>query len=470
MRQAEAMDESRYRLWWPWLVASGMLLSTIIIWAPHVDARAVWRDEAATLIFASFSPDELWLATSHVDRTMAPYYLLVSSLPHSPVALRWVSLIAGALAIAITAWLATRWWSTSAGLAVGLFLVVNPLLTPYFLEARSYTLTVVFLMMSTALLMADQMPQVGRWVLYTAALTMAILMNMLVAPAVLVHVIYVALRVRPKDWWAPLLAWATAAGPALGLLFSSAVTTGQLAWLSLPTPRSITAMYAAASGGPWFWLLVGLSMVGLSKGRWRLNGEPFLGGALIIVPVLANLLVSYTVAPIFYPRYMLIVTCGFALLLGAGTSTVGKHRVAIAAVLVSAALAATMTWLDHEPLSTPQADLLLAGLANGAEVGDVLVVDQAFTSTGHIGAVALALGDESLWQRARDLALVNGPDATLHGRITSIEADRITTEPVSGPGTGTAWTISSDPLDGCAVQESLVWGGYQVHRQDCHGG
>ena len=103
--------------------------------------QSLWSDEATSVWFARWPVSQL--LTSLCDPHPPGYYLLLKSwmaLGEQEWWLRWFSLAASVLAVALTYRLGRTAWRRSIGVLAALLLALHPLQTWYAAEARMYTM------------------------------------------------------------------------------------------------------------------------------------------------------------------------------------------------------------------------------------------------------------------------------------------------------------------------------------------
>jgi len=91
-------------------------------------------------------------ATSHVDRVLVPYYLLMhvwGVVGHGAVAMRLASVLAGAGAVAAAARTAQIAWGTTAAVVTGVALAANGQFISTTIDARPYALVLCFTSVAT---------------------------------------------------------------------------------------------------------------------------------------------------------------------------------------------------------------------------------------------------------------------------------------------------------------------------------
>lgn len=211
--------------------------------------RPLWRDEFATLGFASMSPSELWSATQHVDFVLSPYYFLMRLLPGttiSEISLRSISLAAGVLTLLLIGFIGIRWWGT-LGAGVGIFvLAFNPLFIELSSTARPYGLAILFVTGSIAAL--GQALRKGRrtfaWIAFSACIVLAGLSHLFAILGIAATITLVLPSSRRK-----MIAWLISAASAAIVLMPFAARAfaqqGQVAWIPDLTLRSTIGSLAS---------------------------------------------------------------------------------------------------------------------------------------------------------------------------------------------------------------------------------
>lgn len=433
-------------------------LMFIAAWAPRLGARLPWRDEAATLLFASYGPIELWHATDFVDKSSFLYYLVVSPLSRLPdplLAIRAVSLLAGALAVIFTADMAKRFWGNTGAVIVGLFLVMNPALFDYPIVARSYLPTAALWIISTWLLVAssDRTHSKARWLVYTAVVCSAVGFNILSSPVLASHFIWALLtrRLSIRLW----LSWILAFLLGLTIFILSFNQSNQLSWVE-PYGEDVlvrAGIIDPCGGGTLLPLLTvaGAAMaVTVTIAKRRLNeclAFCYLCITGWLLPGFFLLTVSALVYPVYVARYVLVRTFFCALLSASLPSAIrslidNKHlESVISAVTVLSILVAS--------IFTPAGDETTAegmphvardiGWYHEQEPLNQIAVYQAYAQTGTLEALAAGFGSASMSAIARELPLQeytgwifmdlvgDGWEVTQvdspHGRVVTIEVD-----------------------------------------------
>lgn len=454
-RQAgrESDPEPRWSRWcqpgarWPVaLVAVGFVVAK----APLLWSAPQSRDETATTLFAGLSPAELWQATSHVDRTMFPYYLLMSPLGHlaDPLpAIRAASLAAVAVTIIVVGRLGARIAGPVAGIFAAMTLGAMNIVAFTSLTARSMAWYLLGFALATSALghLIDGTTRQRRRHLvgYLLAGAFSLAMNVMSAWGFAAHLCYLVMRRPSRAAAARIVAvWAVLGVLACALVRAAWQQAGQLSWVPPLTAQGAVEVLARIAGGNPIVLAVvagtgGYLLVQLARRQvaGRIRAAAASSIVLYAAPPAAVAVVSL-VKPALEPRYLMAATIGAAGCAGLGAAVAIQRRagrpgpavrwVVIGSFLV---LLATMTW---RPTAGPTSDTYAGGtptvrdwLRSVAAPGDTLVVRQEYAATGHLGGVAAELGDPTLTKMAQD-SLRTGPDGWYAVRITSLDPWRTT--------------------------------------------
>lgn len=235
----------------------------------------------------------------------------------SEFALRYPSLLAGLLAVALMVALGRRLGGDGVGLGAGLLLISGPLWIYYAQEARMYTLLMAFGVGATlayARLFAHPTP--GRGLLYALMLALGVYTHYAALFVGVAHGLH-ALLTGPRR----LLPWLMGAvGGAL--LFApwmpfawAQVAANPSGSLAVPVPTD-----AAALSGLWLLLTAGWGWAYaalLALGVWAMRERPRAWGLaavwLVVTPA-ALLTINALVAPAYQVRYALAALPAFALM------------------------------------------------------------------------------------------------------------------------------------------------------------
>jgi mannosyltransferase len=202
--------------WWrPLLV----LLAAFLVRLINLQGRALWYDEAFAVLYASLDPERMMYGTvtpvagaGAADVHPLLYYFLLHGwmglVGRSPLAIRFLSVGLGMVAVALLWRLAAWCFGPRTGLAVGILAAVNPFHVAYSQEARMYALLgLAAVTAARGLLRALQEGHLRWWVLYAAGAVLTLYAHNLGAFVLLaLHL----LAVSRRRWWRRLPALALA--------------------------------------------------------------------------------------------------------------------------------------------------------------------------------------------------------------------------------------------------------------------
>jgi mannosyltransferase len=399
-----------------WLVFVIPMLAELVIGGYKLGGPSLWRDEGYTINSSQRSVSQILALTWHQDAVHGLYYLLmhfvIGAFGTSAVVLRLPSLLAMCLAAGVTAVLGRRLALASAlpapsvtGIMAGLLVAAVPLTTYYSEDARPYGLVSLFALISTyALVRAATEHRWGWWAVYTAAIVLAVTLDLFTLLLVVAHgmsLAYARLRTpaqqaagrlgRLDRLGRPLGQWLSAAGAAVVLLapvlYLGYRQAGTLSWIRVPDMATVTGLARDLAGATPLIPLVTLLAIGGAAAnlRSRRSGptaprltapaltaplpaqaptspaptSPGLAPAGLSLPVVALpwlvlppvLLLSVSeLHPVYTERYVLYCFPALSLLTAAGLAWVARlasgmsfgRRSVVLAVLPSAVLAAVL--------------------------------------------------------------------------------------------------------------------------------
>ena len=285
----------------------------------------------------------------------AVLHVLIAAFGHGALVLRLPSVIGAAAAVALVALLAERLWGRWTALVAGILSAVSLTLVYWGQGARAYALMIALIAASfvalLSLLRTDR-PVPLAWVLYvvvSVAAVYASLEAVLIFPAQLL--ILFQHRQRVRSVVSAMLVALVCCIP----LFVLAAERGssQLFWVPAPSWRTAKQLAdALASSGlqPGYYVstgnallvVTGLIVLAGAVGLWR-SERVSLALAWLVVPVIADLVVSLVSHSIFQARYVLVSLPAAALVMAWALTRGGLPRPvaigALVAVLTLRALA-----------------------------------------------------------------------------------------------------------------------------------
>jgi mannosyltransferase len=390
-----------------WLWAALVMLA-LGLW--RIGRPEVWRDELASWSAARRSPGQLWAMVHHVDASSGCYYLFLhywmGVFGDAPAVLRLPSALAMAGAAACTARCASAWFGRAAGLWAGLVFALLPIVSRYAQEAREYAIGILAAALAGWLLVrALRRPAAGwrtwgAWAAYGGAVVVLEATNMVAGclllghlagvllwsarrpapgvtplpvqrPARLLARLLARLPVRLPDWpsppprarrvcpyawrcaWRCAWRWGVVAGAAT-------VVVAPVMWLAvreagrqiggIPAPH-LAAVYALPARLVGSSLLSGVVLLAaaLALGRRRRRAV-LVVAAGVVLPLVVIFVVSRGRTSFWYPRYLLFLLPGLAVLAGAALA-----RIRLAGALAGLALVGLLGLPDQHSVRTPGA-------------------------------------------------------------------------------------------------------------------
>src|SRR5271170_1850673 len=445
--------------------------------------KPFWLDEIASLRRATASVPDL-VGDSLYNNHYPSYFLLlwlIAKIGTSQWLLRLPSAIFGALAASLTCVVGSRVAGPRSGLIAGLLMAVSPFQVQFGQEARSYTLVSCLILTALfGLVRLAQEPAAaacpmrragalrGAWMAYCLGTAAALsVLNVAIPWLLAANLGAIAIARRAGDnrraflrnWglaqalilaiWIPSLAWVFAAG-------KGAVLDGA-GWAPAETSKTIWAIVAPVyllriSSFITFGLLPakvpGLAVVSVTLaalGAWRLRRNTtvlaVLGCAAIVLPLGLFLLSLFV--PVLVPRYFAWSAGPFFVFAGAGLGRLSFPRLAPAtAMLGVAGMINLMPYYDYE--TKPRWDLLATRLADEAQPGDVVLLDNYYSySVLSVFAARSGLADRQVnltWSLLEAAKLAPGHTVwAVYGRTgqaakkPSVEDYRQTLAPLGAP-------------------------------------
>jgi mannosyltransferase len=358
----------------------------------HAGTKSVVLDEAISDSYARESLGRFWQTVSHVDPNMSLYYLLlrpwVAVFGDSEAALRSLSAVFAALAVGTLAVLGRRLFDRATGLVAGLFLAMDAFFVQYAQAARSYTLVVLLVLLSSYFFVGElEQPSRANALGYVLSSALAVYAHYFASYVLLTQLVTLA-AIRRRE--ALTRRWALIGGSVIALVtpeivFAARAGTHNIAWVFRPRlwdlgDLPVLLLYSRAIATT----LVCLALYALA---WQLRrrGAPAGGGwqiwfvtAWFAVPVLLAFAVSFSL-PMFVPYYLLVALPGLLLAGAAGLVRLPSH---FAAAVILLLLAAGMGKELHRWYVTPTNEnyrSAIQAIRARAHPGDAIVPAPAYT-------------------------------------------------------------------------------------------
>lgn len=306
----------------------------------RVEERAVWFDEAVSLLVAKASIPAIVAAAQ--DDTHSPfYYLALHFCPRGELAARGFSVACGVLTVALVFLIGRKLGGVTAGAASAALLALCPLHVWYSQEVRMYALQTLLVTVSWwLLLVALDRRCLGCWAGYATAAALSLYAQYTSAFALAAQWLFVLYFRRDalRPWLLAQAGVALLFAPCVSLFMHHLVGGTFGFWLGVFSWADPPRFFALLSGaipknpGPyWPWVALSIALLAVASIRQGKKAAPLL--MWLLVPVMLLALVSLR-SNTFLPRALVMVTPAFALLVGCAAA---DKKGAVLAVMLAAA-------------------------------------------------------------------------------------------------------------------------------------
>jgi uncharacterized membrane protein len=310
-------------------------------------SKSLWLDEGATVALARSSWQHFAWVWWHGEASLQTiYFLLVRAWIHvgdSEIILRLPSALFGVSSIPTIYVLARKFSNTTTGLAAAGLLAFSPTHVYYSQEARSYTLAIFLVLLSSYFfVLAVERGRRSDWVLWTVSSILAFYSHDFAA---LVLVAQAASFLFKKDApWGRLVLCGSliflSAIPGLTYVFRASPENLNFVWMPRPSLKEFWHLATFFGGGG---VKVALALVLWIAGLvsiWRSrssSGDTFWRGAFIALWAVAPALILALISlrhPMFLQRYMIFSLPATLLLAALGMEALPRWRAGLVLVVV----------------------------------------------------------------------------------------------------------------------------------------
>jgi Predicted membrane protein len=311
----------------------------------RLGSESIWLDEGMSIEIARNWP-HMWQVLPDYQANMWLYYILLHfwlKLGLSEFLVRIPSAVFAIATVPVSYVLGVRLFGSRVAIITAFMLAVNVFFIHYAQEARSYSLLLFLVTLSSFLFVkCIERPSLSLWVGYIVSSVLAIYAHFFGALAIGAQAIsLVFLRPRDIPWRGAVSSYLTIALLLLpALLFALSHGTGNIDWIERPTAMKLYKTLKALAGGAPTLVLVYIplclvafiSVVQISR-RVKSGLETW-RYAFPLIWLLAPLVVAFSFSslgkPIFISRYLILCLPPFVLLTALGLSTLRKQWLVIA--------------------------------------------------------------------------------------------------------------------------------------------
>ncbi|WP_322753251.1 glycosyltransferase family 39 protein [Frankia sp. Cas3] len=337
-----------------------VLLTTVIsslLVFHNTGRKSLWFDEGVTVGLVSTSWGPMWAFVRDHETNMGLYTVLLKLWTTAGDDVTWSRAFSGIAVVATIPLLAAtgrRLLGETTGIIAGLLIAVNAFAIHYGQEDRSYGLT-LFLVTLTLYLVCRLLDtsRPGLSVMWGLACSAAIYSHVVATFTVACEIVAVTLLFRTKAaCLSPgVVLQAIGCAPLFWVLHRQGST--RLSWVPPLRASRLTPTVAETVGAvgtsPLLWLYCACMALGVLLG-WRSRPMWF---TLVVGfgSLLANVIASVFLAPLFLPRYLIVTVPGLTLLAAFGMARLPRFvaRGPILAVTVAFALISVRAYYGTPP-------------------------------------------------------------------------------------------------------------------------
>ena len=373
------------------------VLTIVAAWLrlSHLGSKSLWLDEGATVALARASWQHFaWVWWHGEANLQTVYFLLMRVWIHGGLSEAWLRLpsaLFGIASVPLMYMVARRLVSASAALASTALMAFSPAHVYYSHEARSYTLAILLVLLSSYFFVGAV--EEGRrrgWMLWTVFSILAFYSHDFAALVLVAQVCSLLFRrTSPATWrrviFCGLLMLASAL-PGLTYVFRASSENLHFIWMPQPSPREIwhLARFFGGGGVKIFLALIlwTAGLVAIARTRRR-DSEAFWRGMLIVLwaalPAVITALVSLR-HPIFMQRYLIFSLPAVILLAAVGMTALRKVHAGALLIITLCAMSVPAIMKDY---NKPREDWRAAinGVLASAQSGDAVVFFPFYTRT-----------------------------------------------------------------------------------------
>jgi 4-amino-4-deoxy-L-arabinose transferase-like glycosyltransferase len=353
----------------------------------HLGTKSLWMDEAASIGLARMSWHKYAWVWWMQEGNMTAYYLMLRPWLHFGQSEAWIRLLSvlfGIAAIPAIFFLARRLTDNPTALFAAALLAVSPAHVYYSQEARSYSLT-LFLVLLSSFFFARAVQQ-GRgkdWALWALFSILAVYAHYFAVLVLVCQALSLLLLHLGRAQWLRFLLWTATIAVLCLPGISFVLQRGNklnLPWIPPPTPKAILHLWMFLGGsGAKFAICMVLWAAALFAivRTLRIHGRSQEGWRQGLIVIWATLPIAITIAAslhhsVFAQKYLLVCLPATILLAALGAQTLRAKCVGAALVLMLCGMSVAT---DIRSASKPREDWRSATntILSNAHPGDAII-------------------------------------------------------------------------------------------------
>lgn len=341
--QNEVQTQERYRKYLTTVILSCAVLVAAGLSFYNLDNRSLWIDETCSIAFAHLDWSGFWSVLTLREANMGLYYLLLRAwllFGDGEFAVRSLSVIFAVGTVPIVYLIGRRLFTERVGITAAWLLACNAFFIRYAQEARSYTLLLFLICVSTYFFIrCMEEPAKKNWAAYCLISILAAYAHFFAILVIVSHAASI-LFLRRKDvpWRGLLLSAAVIiTGLIPVLIFMVTRDIGQIDWIPRMNALSLPGLFLTLSGereipaGLVYFIFLLMALLPYLEKR-RDPCEPGKNrhcSALLvwlIMPIVMVMLLSIA-KPMFLSRYFMISLPFLILLTAVGLAGINRSRI-----------------------------------------------------------------------------------------------------------------------------------------------
>lgn len=359
----------------------------------HIGQKSMWFDEAHSVFFAKLPWSELWAVLSSMEANSGLYYVLLKFwlvFGDSEFAVRALSALFAVASVPVLYALARRLFGVRAGLIAIILLSVNAFFIEYAQEARTYSLALFLVVLSSYLFVRVIEDPSNKKYFYGYVFISAISVYAHFFAALVLIAQTLSVPFLPSNKFRIrqlLVADLLIAILLIPILYFIVIKdTGQITWIPKPSihhlkrlfmdlsgdvgsNRYITGIYLLSCGIAIAHAFVTLLRAGRSIETWRYAFILFWFG----VPITLSFGISFF-KPLFINRFLIVSLPGLVLLAGIGISLVKNKYLCSVPLILLIILSVTTIFKDYYPKEKENFREAVSYIHSNAQRGDGILV------------------------------------------------------------------------------------------------